>query len=214
LDPNLSEMLSYRQRMSKIVAGPSVQLGRPWTEGPASRIWWLVLLRAAAAIVFGGLTLGWPRHTASVLIGLFGAYALLDGLIALLLSARGEGLLSRWSLTLAGLSSVAAGLFALAQPRLMALMLVAVMGVWLVLRGVNEIAQAAKMGGEAGPQARPRRQRRGVLLNGAMSALFGLALVAAPHAGALGLVWAIGAWAVAHGLLMIPFALSLRRNSP
>jgi uncharacterized membrane protein HdeD (DUF308 family) len=46
-----------------------------------------------------------------------------------------------------------------------------------------------------------------------MSALFGLGLVAAPRAGALGLMWAIGAWAVAPGGLMIPFALSLRRNS-
>jgi uncharacterized membrane protein HdeD (DUF308 family) len=210
LDQDLSEMLSHRQRMSKIIADPSFPLGRPWTTGPASRIWWLVLLRAAAAVVFGGLTLGWPRHTAFVLIALFGAYALFDGLIALLLSARGEGLLSRWSLTLTGLSSVAAGLFALVEPRLMALMLVAVMGVWLLLRGVNEIAQAVKMG-VAGAQS--RRRRWGVLLNGAMSALFGLALVAAPHAGALGLMWAIGAWAVAHGLLMIPFALGLRRNS-
>jgi uncharacterized membrane protein HdeD (DUF308 family) len=208
LDEDLSNMLRPRHRLSKV----TFRLGRPLTEGPASRIWWLVLLRAAAAVIFGGLTLGWPRHTAFVLIGLFGAYALFDGLISLLMSARGEGLLSRWSLTLAGLSSVAAGLFALVQPRLMALMLVAVMGVWLMLRGVNEIAQATKMGDPTGPQT--RRRRWGVLLNGAMSALFGLALIAAPRAGALGLVWAIGAWAVAHGLLMIPFALGLRRNSP
>jgi uncharacterized membrane protein HdeD (DUF308 family) len=210
LDQDLSEMLSPRQRVSKLLAEPSFQLGRPLTDGPASRIWWLVLLRATTAMVFGGLTLSWPRHTALVLIGLFSAYALVDGLIALLMSARGEGVLSRWSLTLSGLSSVAAGLFALAEPRLMALMLVAVMGVWLMLRGVNEIAQATKMGGATGVQT--RRRRWGVLLNGAMSALFGVGLVAAPRAGALGLMWAIGAWGVAHGLLMIPFALSLRRN--
>jgi hypothetical protein len=35
---------------------------------------------------------------------------------------------------------------------------------------------------------------------------------AAPKIGALGLMWTIGAWAVLHGLLMVPFALSLRHS--
>jgi uncharacterized membrane protein HdeD (DUF308 family) len=48
-------------------------------------------------------------------------------------------------------------------------------------------------------------------MDGLMSALFGVGLIAVPRIGALGLIWALGGWAILHGLLMIPFALKLRR---
>jgi uncharacterized membrane protein HdeD (DUF308 family) len=47
-------------------------------------------------------------------------------------------------------------------------------------------------------------------LLGALSVLFGVLLVAQPAAGLLGFVWAIGAWAVASGILKIMLAMKAR----
>ena len=47
------------------------------------RHWWAVGLRGLAALVCGVLALVWPGLTLVVLVALFGAYALVDGLFAL-----------------------------------------------------------------------------------------------------------------------------------
>jgi uncharacterized membrane protein HdeD (DUF308 family) len=120
----------------------------------------------------------------------------------------------RW-LALAGGSSVVAGLFAFSAPSLAALALVRVLGVWLILRGASEwLAGASLCADEAGAVSkRLAREHRYVAFNGAMSMLFGVGLMAAPRVGGLSLVWAIGGWAILHGLLMLRWALHIRRAS-
>jgi uncharacterized membrane protein HdeD (DUF308 family) len=172
-----------------------------------------VLLRAIAAVAFGVLIIAWPRHTALALVGLFGGYALFDGLTALLISARGGRAPTRFWLALAGAASIAAGVFAFARPRLLVLVLIGVIGAWLILRGLAEIITEISLTDEGGAAlARGEKKRRwSVLLNGGMSAVFGAGLIAVPRAGALGFMWAVGAWAILHGAFMVPFALRLRR---
>jgi hypothetical protein len=56
--------------------------------------WWLFLVRGIAAIVFGILASVWPRITLSTLVLLYGAFALVDGVFALLaIEAAGARLL-------------------------------------------------------------------------------------------------------------------------
>jgi uncharacterized membrane protein HdeD (DUF308 family) len=197
---------ALRWKAHTLTAGATFQLGQPIVRGPFWRTWWIVLLRGAAAVVFGALTLVWPRHSALALLALFGAYALFDGLTVLVIAAS-AGRPRVWQ-TLGGAVSVVAGLLAFARPRLLVLMLIGVLGAWLVVRGLAEIL------GEAFPAAdaelEPPRRRWSVYLNGAMSLAFGGALIAAPKLGALSLMWAIGTWAVLHGVLMAAFAASLR----
>lgn len=47
-----------------------------------ARNWWLLALRGALAILFGALAILWPVQTIVVLALLFGAYMLIDGLVA------------------------------------------------------------------------------------------------------------------------------------
>ena len=49
-----------------------------------TRYWWAVVLRGVAAVLFGLLALIWPDITVLVLVILFGAYALVDGVLALI----------------------------------------------------------------------------------------------------------------------------------
>jgi len=52
-----------------------------------------------------------------------------------------------------------------------------------------------------------------LILGGALSVLFGIALFVAPGAGALALVWLIGSYAILFGILNIAFAMRLRRHA-
>jgi uncharacterized membrane protein HdeD (DUF308 family) len=45
--------------------------------------WWLLLLRGICAILFGVLAFVWPGITLLTLVLLYGAYALVDGVLAL-----------------------------------------------------------------------------------------------------------------------------------
>lgn len=201
---------AMRHKARVLTETATLHLGQPMIHDASSRIWWVMLLRAVLAIVFGVLTLVWPRHSARVLLAFFGAYAVFDGLAVYLIAAK-AGRRRHWLMLTAAVHAVA-GLAALTQPLLFALLLVRVLGGWLVLRSVTEaVSELCATGADtlSRPGAKPRW---GVLLNGAMTSLFGIGLIAAPKVGALSLMWAVGAWAVLHGLLMIPVAWGLRRR--
>ncbi|MBQ0240111.1 DUF308 domain-containing protein, partial [Pseudomonas aeruginosa] len=52
-----------------------------------------------------------------------------------------------------------------------------------------------------------------MILSGAISVLFGVLMIANPGAGALAVVWVIGAYAVFFGVLLVMLALRLRKTS-
>src|SRR5215207_2455203 len=82
--------------------------------------WWALLLRGIAAVLFGLAALFWPGLTLFVLIIFFGAYALVDGVLAIMAGIRGsEG--SRWLLLAEGVVGVLAGLVAFFWPGMTAL---------------------------------------------------------------------------------------------
>ncbi len=54
-----------------------------------SENWWALLLRGLLAALFGLIALFWPGMTLWVLVLLFGAYALVDGVFALVAAAIG-----------------------------------------------------------------------------------------------------------------------------
>lgn len=166
-----------------------------------SAAWWAMLLRGVAAIVFGVLTFAWPGISLLSLVVVYGVYALMDGVFALAAAFKsGSG---RGPLILTGVLGLAAGAVALAWPGVTALVLVLIIGWWSILRGVVEIVTAIRL-------RKTLANEWMLILAGAVSILFGLALVAAPGAGALALLWLIGAWAVVFGVLMVVLAFRLR----
>ena len=57
-------------------------------SGAVARNWWMWLIRGIAAILFGVLAFRWPGDTLVVIGILFGAYAFVDGVFAILATIR------------------------------------------------------------------------------------------------------------------------------
>jgi len=74
-----------------------------------SQNWWTLVLRGLAAVLFGIWAFVWPDITFTVLVLLFGAYALWDGVFALIGAFRTQGE-KRWMLILEGVVGVVMGL--------------------------------------------------------------------------------------------------------
>ena len=166
--------------------------------------WLLLMLRGIAAVLFGIVTFAWPGLTLSVLVLLCGAFALVDGVCALLAAAAGatRSLKTLWAI-LSGVAGIAAGLITFFWPGLTAVALLVFIGWWAIINGVLEIVGAI--------QLRKQIDNEWLLIAaGLMSILFGLILLVAPRTGILALVFVIGAYAIAFGTVLIVFSLRLR----
>lgn len=169
------------------------------------RNWWLILLRGIAAILFGFLALAWPGATMVTLIAFFGAYVLIDGVLALVAAFRGGTGVSRGWLIFTGLLGVAAAIGSVLYPGLTALALVLFIGSWSVVRGIFEIVGAIQL----------RKEIRGewlLILSGIVSIIFGAIVWLMPGPGALAIVWLIGAYSLAFGALLTALAFRVRRH--
>jgi len=88
-----------------------------------SENWWALALRGFLAVLFGLIALFLPGMTLTVLVLVFGAYALVDGLFAVVSGIRGSGGSRRWVLIVEGVLGVLAGIVALVWPGITALVL-------------------------------------------------------------------------------------------
>ena len=164
--------------------------------------WWTLAVRGVAAIVFGVLTFLSPLTSMLALILLFGAYAIVDGVVNLWSAVRGRGRAWGW-LVFEGLVSVGAGVVAFAWPGLTALALVTLIAAWSIITGVAEIAAAIRL-------RKAIRNEWLFALSGGLSILFGAVLFVFPLAGSVVLTIWIGAYAVVFGGVLIALAFKLR----
>jgi len=168
--------------------------------------WWLLLLRGIAAIIFGLLALAWPGLTLLTLILFYGAFALVDGVLAIAAAITGGVPGSRWWLAIVGLLGIAAGLLTFLTPGLTALVLLFFIAGWAIVTGVFEIIGAIKLRKEIDNEWL-------LILGGIISLLFGVGMMLAPGAGALALVWVIGAYSVVMGVIFVALAFRLRKHT-
>jgi uncharacterized membrane protein HdeD (DUF308 family) len=170
-----------------------------------TRSWWVVLLRGIFAILFGIAAFVWPGPTLEALVLLFGAYALVDGIFAMIVGIQQRHVDERWWVVLLeGIAGVALGLLTLFWPGTTATLLLAFIAAWAVVTGALEIAAALRL----------RKVIEGewaLILSGALSVVFGVLLLLQPSAGALALIWLIGAYAIVFGVLFCFLAFELRR---
>jgi uncharacterized membrane protein HdeD (DUF308 family) len=164
--------------------------------------WWTLVLRGVAAVIFGILAYVWPGITFTVLVLFFGAYALWDGVFALIAVFRTQAE-RRWPLVLEGLVGIAAGVLTFIWPGAATLALLLIIGAWAFVTGIFEIVAAIRL----------REEIEGewlLLVSGLLSVLFGIALAIWPAAGLVAVTWLIGAYSIIFGILLIVLGFRLR----
>jgi uncharacterized membrane protein HdeD (DUF308 family) len=161
-----------------------------------NRIWGGLALRGVVAILFGILALARPGITVQALLYLFGAFAIFDGIFALVSSfqvAQFHG--TWWPMLIVGLAGIAFGVLAFASPTATAVVLAWYIGAWAIVSGFFEIGAAYRLGSLIQDQWL-------LVVAGILSIAFGILVWAHPGPGILAILWIIGLFAILFGVLM------------
>lgn len=181
-------------------------LAGPLMVHALAKNWWLILLRGICAVIFGVLTFAWPGVTLVTLVLFYGAFAFVDGVLALVAAVMGGQPAPRWWLAIVGVLGLAAGLITLVMPGITALILLYCIAFWAIAIGVMQIFGAIRLRKEIDNEWM-------LIASGIISVLFGLILIVNPGAGAMGVLFVIGVYAVIHGIILITLAMRLRRHA-
>jgi len=172
-----------------------------------ARNWWALALRGVFAIAFGVIAFILPGVTLAALVLLFGVYALVDGVLAIVAGVRAAERHERWMpMLLEGIAGLLAGVLTLVWPAITAVVLLYVIGFWALVTGVFKVVSAVRV----------RRHLSGELvhgLNGVISVLFGLFLLVVPGVGLLAVVWWIAGYALFRGAMLMTLAFRLRHHA-
>jgi len=169
-----------------------------------ARNWGWIALRGVVAIVFGVIAFFEPQSAFAALVLLFGAYAFVDGVFALIALFRGAGKDRFWTLVLEAVVGIGIGVLTIARPATTALVFLYYIGIWAILTGVFELMAAIRL----------RKEITGEFwlgLAGVLSIAFGILLFVVPGSAALALTIWIGAYAFIFGVMLLLLAFRLRR---
>jgi uncharacterized membrane protein HdeD (DUF308 family) len=168
------------------------------------RHWWVPVIRGIAAVLFGIMAFVYPGLTVAVLVLLFGAWILVDGVFRVIGAIGHRASDKEWGFDLIiGIMGIIIGFLTFHAPRITALALIIYIAAWALMIGATEIAMAIKL----------RREIKGewfLILMGLLSIVFAVMLLWNPLPGALALVWLIGSYAIVFGILAIILGFRLR----
>ncbi|HMH45733.1 MAG TPA: HdeD family acid-resistance protein [Pyrinomonadaceae bacterium] len=183
----------------------NVNVAVVWTVSDTlAHNWWLLALRGLVAIIFGILAFIWPASTLLGLMILFGAFAFVNGILSLMLAAKAPKGYPRFgSLILGGILGIIAGVVTFFWPALTAAGLLILIAAWAILTGILEIVAAIRLRKEIVNEWL-------LALVGILSVIFGVLLLLQPAAGAVVLIWWIGAYALVFGILLLILAFRVR----
>lgn len=164
------------------------------------RLWWLIVMRGLAALLFGLVAIFWPGISLGVLVMIFGAYAMADGIISLLSGLRlPAGDPRRGFLYLTAGTAIVIGLISVLWPGATIVFLLYLVAAWALLFGIIEIAGSLRLKREIGPDW--PISRGGLLL-----VAFGLLLVLFPGAVVVVTTWVVGVIALLIGAALLGVA--------
>lgn len=167
------------------------------------RHWWALLIRGIVAILFGIGALIWPGITLIVLVSLFGAFALVDGIFSVI-AAIGERGHDHWGwLLVGGLIGIIIGIITFFWPHITVLILLDIIAIWAILTGIFDFVVAFTYHQPAGREIL-------LIIGGVISLIFAAILLFHPVAAVLGIIWVIGIYAIILGILWIIRAIRFR----
>ncbi len=156
----------------------------------------MLLFRGILAVLFGVLVLVWPRLSLVILVLVFGIYAVIGGIVAVVDALQYTHEQGRGLLLVEGILSVIVGVVAIVWPAITAFAFLFLIAAWAIVTGVMEIVGAITL-----PVGAGRRWLLG--LAGLVSIIFGVLIATWPRVGLLTVIWLIGIYAIVFGILSI-----------
>ena len=167
--------------------------------------WGALCARAVLAILLGIASFLMPGATLGAIVLLFGIYAIVDGVFAIVAAIRGVTRKQPWVwMLIGGVLGVVAGVVTLMVPGLGIVTLTLLVAARAFVTGVLEIAAGIRL----------RKLIKGewmLILAGTLSIVFAFLVASRPGAGAVVIAWWLGAFLVLYG--MVEFGLSMRVRS-
>jgi uncharacterized membrane protein HdeD (DUF308 family) len=167
--------------------------------------WWLFLLRGILALALGIAIPFFPGAAIFAVAVLFGAYAFVDGIVAIAAAVRMGHTDGRWPwLVVEGVVGILVGLITFFAPLATIVGLAYLVCAWFIVTGVLSIASGLRLRGHLANELF-------LILVGVLSLFAGVVVFFSPLWGLIVLVWTIGVYAIVAGLFFIGLALRLRR---
>jgi uncharacterized membrane protein HdeD (DUF308 family) len=170
-----------------------------------SENWWMVLIRGGAALIFGLLTWFYPFISILIMVMFFGVYALIDGVLGVVIAIKGRRTHQDWWLMLIwGMVSILAGIMTFFVPSITWLVLIIFIAIWSLVSGILQIIAAIRL----------RKSIHGeawMIVAGVLSVLVGIILFVNPVQGGIALTWVMGVYAALFGVMNIALAFRLHR---
>jgi uncharacterized membrane protein HdeD (DUF308 family) len=108
-----------------------------------------------------------------------------------------------WLIVLEGAAGIILGLVTFRSPDITALIVLSFIAAWSIITGIFEIATAVRL-----RKMIPNESL--LILSGVVSIIFGALLIGQPGAGAIAIVWLLGAYALLFGMLTLMLSFRLR----
>jgi uncharacterized membrane protein HdeD (DUF308 family) len=171
--------------------------------------WWVPLVRGIISIAFGIVLFAYPISAVGVFVLFFGAFAFVDGVLAIVQALRfAHPSSGRWWLQLlSGVAGIIIGVVTVVYPGITALTLALFIAAWAIVTGVFEIGAGFRL----------RKDVPGeifLIAAGLLSIVLGGVLFLFPLAALLAWVWVVATYALIAGFVLIMLAFRLRSLSP
>jgi uncharacterized membrane protein HdeD (DUF308 family) len=169
---------------------------------PFAGVWWLIVLRGLAGVIFGLFALFSPGATVLSLLLILGAYLMLDGIFGRVSAVIAGRRQERWGLLIAeSVVNLLIGFLIIMAPGIGLTVFMLVLAGWAIVTGGLMIGSAMN---------HKRDGQRWLIGGGLASVLFGIALALAPILGGVVLTWWLGLYALVFGAALMVFGFRLR----
>lgn len=155
-----------------------------------------LILRSILNIIFGILVLSFPAISLLILAIAFSINILIIGLFMIFEPAFDESNKHAFLTVLIGLFSVGAGIFLLSRPLISVAVLSLLIAAWAIFYGILDLFIGFKM-----TEAKNKMSWTFLAL-GVLSVIFGIYIAFNPLEGSLALVWVLGVYSLALGLIL------------
>jgi uncharacterized membrane protein HdeD (DUF308 family) len=170
----------------------------------ARRIWYWPVVRGVLAVVFGLLAMFLPRDVPGLLVQVFGAFVLVDGIVSLVDGLRRRGTPAGSVNLGVGVLAAAFGAALLLLPEVFLAIAVVLIGVWAMAFGLLQVFGALAMRGRGGASW------LWTLLSGLLFVALAVVCFANPGAAITAMSFVIGIFAVVIGVALVALGIKLR----